>query len=236
MKIAIVDDEAASTELIRGFIGKYQKAHGTMFAVAEFKDGLDFISNYSADYDIVFMDIKMPFLNGMETAKTLRTLDKAVALIFVTNMAQFAVKGYEVDALDFLLKPVTYFDFALKMDKALVYLAKREKSVLCVKTAVGIAKIVVSDIYYVEVKGRYVTLHTAGGAVEMHESMKNVEQELANEKFLRCDNSFLVNLAYVTRIDANSALVAGKQIPVSRAKRKKFMDALTIYLGKNING
>lgn len=236
MKIAIVDDEASGRELFRGFIERYQKVHGTVFAVSEFKDGLDFISNYTADYDVVFMDIKMPFMNGMETAKKLRTLDSSVALIFVTNMAQYAVKGYEVNALDFLIKPVTYFDFALKTDKALAHIAKREKSVLCVKTAVGIAKVVVSDIYYVEVSGRYVTLHTVSGAIEMHESMKNVEQQLSGDKFIRCDNSFLVNLAYVTRIDANSAIVAGREIPVSRAKRKKFMDALTIYLGKNING
>ncbi len=236
MKIAIVEDDAKSAKLLRDFIVRYQKARDTVFVIKEFATGLDLVSNYTADYDIVFMDIMMPFMDGMETAKALRELDNTVALIFVTNMAQMAVKGYEVNALDFLIKPVTYFDFALKMDKAISRMTKREQHFLYAKTAVGLAKIALSDIYFVEVSGRYVTLHTTNGEVELHRSMKSVENELSAYKFIRCDNSYLVNLAYVTRIDKNSAFVAGIEIPVSRAKRKKFLDALTIYLGKNING
>lgn len=235
MKIAIVEDDPKSMKLLRGFIAKYEKARGIVCGISEFGNGLDFISNYTADYDIVFMDIVMPFMNGLDIAKALRKLDRSVALIFVTNMSQLAVRGYEVNALDFLVKPVTYVDFSLKMDRASEYISRAEKHYLCAKTEMGLQKVAVSDIYYVEVAGRYVTLHTAGGAVEMHKSMKSIEQELMPYRFFRCDNSFLVNLAYVTKIEKNSAVVAEKTIPVSRAKRKKFMDALTIYIGKNIN-
>ena len=147
----------------------------------------------------------------------------------ITHMAKFAIKGYEVDAAGFLLKPLSYTEFALKMDKIVPRLNRRETDTLCVKMDIGMAKIYISDIFYVKVEGRYVSLHTHGNIIPLHKSMKEVETLLERYKFVCCDNSYLVNLAHVSFIGKNTAIVAGEEIPVSRAKRKKFLDALTVY-------
>ena len=232
MKVAIVEDEVQSQEILKRCLDKYARAHNIIMESVVFKSGLDLVSEYAADYDVIFMDIMMSFMDGIETAKVLRKLDERVPLIFVTNMPKFAIKGYEVDALGFLIKPVSYADFAQKMDKVVTRLNKSEKQALCVKLDIGIAKVFISDIIYVKVDGRYVCLHTANGDLTMRKPLKEVEKILENYKFVRCDNSYLVNLSYVTSIGKNSATVAREEIPVSRAKRKKFTDALTIYLGK----
>ncbi len=232
MKVAIVEDEEQSQELLKGYLAKYGKIHNLIFNVVVFKNGLDLVSEYSADYDLIFMDIVMSFMDGIETAKVLRKLDKNVSLVFVTNMAKFAIKGYEVDAAGFLVKPFTYTEFALKMDKIIARMTKRESDAFCIKLDIGLAKVYISDIIYVRVEGRNVSLHTFNGDMVMRKPMKDVEKLLENHKFVRCDNSYLVNLAFVTSIGKTSAIVAGEEVPVSRAKRKKFMDALTLYLGK----
>jgi len=99
LRIAVVDDEQPARELLCGYIQRYSREKELPVAVTEFQDGLSFISNYKPIFDVVFIDIKMPLLDGMEAAKVLYKLDKNVCIVFVTNMAQYAVKGYEVDAV-----------------------------------------------------------------------------------------------------------------------------------------
>lgn len=232
MKIAIVDDEEQSRALLKEYIEKYAAGRNMVVEVVLFKNGLDLVSEYTADYDIIFMDIVMSFMDGIAIAKTLRKLDRTVALVFVTNMAKFAIKGYEVDAAGFIIKPFTYAAIASRLDKIIARLPRREADTLCVKQEIGLAKVFISDIIYVKVEGRYVSLHTVEGDMIMRKPMKDVEKMLEKYKFVRCDNSYLVNLKYVSAIGKNSAVVAGEEIPVSRAKRKKFLDAFTVYLGR----
>ena len=144
MKVAIVEDEVQSQEILKRCLDKYARAHNIIMESVVFKSGLDLVSEYAADYDVIFMDIMMSFMDGIETAKVLRKLDERVPLIFVTNMPKFAIKGYEVDALGFLIKPVSYADFAQKMDKVVTRLNKSEKQALCVKLDIGIAKVFIS--------------------------------------------------------------------------------------------
>lgn len=118
IKAAIVDDEQAARDLLQGYIKRYAAEHGIGFDVSLFSDGLDFLASSKGGFDIVYMDIDMPDLDGMKTAEKLRAVDSSVVIVFVTNMMQFAVKGYEVGALDFLVKPVTYDNFALKLRRA----------------------------------------------------------------------------------------------------------------------
>lgn len=232
MKVAVVEDEEQSRELLKGYLDRYAEEHNLVINVISFKNGLDLVSEYTADYDIIFMDIMMSFMDGIEATKVIRKLDKMVAIIFVTNMAKFAIKGYEDDAAGFLIKPLSYTEFSIKMDKVVSNMSRRVTDTICVKLDIGLAKVFISDIIYVKVDGRYVSLHTSGGDITMRKPMKDVEKMLEKYKFVRCDNSYLVNLEYVSCIGKNSAKVAGEEVPVSRSKRKKFLDALTVYLGK----
>ena len=108
-KIAVVEDNTAVREELCGFIAKYAQESGRKLDVTPFADGSQIVEPYRPGFDIIFLDIEMPRLGGMPTAERIRQLDPEVVLIFVTNMAQYAIRGYEVDALDFVLKPVSYY-------------------------------------------------------------------------------------------------------------------------------
>ena len=113
LQIAIVEDDPSERERIRECL-RLMEDDDISFAVREFETGVSFLDQYQPEYDIVLMDIEMPGIDGLKTARELRRMDGEVILIFVTNMAQFALYGYEVDALDFILKPINRYSFSLK--------------------------------------------------------------------------------------------------------------------------
>ena len=117
MKLAIVEDRQEHVDRLQSFIEKYREEHNEQFQIFIFSDGLKFLDAYKRGFDIVFMDINMPHIDGMETAKRLREIDKNTCLIFITEHSSFAVSGYEVSAFDFILKPVEYARFAEKLKK-----------------------------------------------------------------------------------------------------------------------
>ena len=118
LRIATVEDDANDLEALRTHLSRYEKENGLKFQVTEFRDGEDIVTDYSADYDLILMDIEMAFLNGMKAAEKIRELDKDVIIIFITNMPQYAIQGYKVNALDYMLKPISYFSFSESMGKS----------------------------------------------------------------------------------------------------------------------
>ena len=109
VRIAIVEDKEVDAQQLKGYIMQFQNESCIPMYVTHFSNGMNFLDEYTNDFDVVFMDIEMPHLNGMETAKKLRKVDASVALVFITNMAQYAIAGYEVSAVDFMVKPVGYY-------------------------------------------------------------------------------------------------------------------------------
>ncbi|MBR1813100.1 MAG: response regulator transcription factor [Lachnospiraceae bacterium] len=122
IRIAVVEDEKEYSDQLFSYLERFRKETHQAVSAELFCDGMSFLDEYKGDFDIVFMDIAMPHMNGLEAAKKLRQVDGIVCLIFITTLAQYAIRGYEVDALDFLVKPVTYELFRLKLEKALFYL------------------------------------------------------------------------------------------------------------------
>ena len=106
LRIAIVEDEKDSLDRLTGLIKRYEKERDCECGVSVFGDGMNFVSDYCRVYDVVFMDIEMPFLDGMHAARKLRELDPSVMLVFVTRLASYALAGYEVDAAGYIVKPV----------------------------------------------------------------------------------------------------------------------------------
>ena len=181
------------------------------------------------------MDIMMPHMNGLTAAKRMRLVDANTALVFITNMAQYAINGYEVAASDYILKPVLYDAFAFRFAKVLAAAHMRAAGhrFLSVKTQKGLVKLDAGSIYYIEVIRHMVVYHTAGGDVEAWESLKSVESalgDLVDTQFVRCNNCFLVNLQYIDKIEGDIAHVGGAQLKISRARRKEFVNAVTLYL------
>ena len=174
---------------------------------------------------------KMPKINGMETARRIRAVDPGVVLVFITNMASYAIHGYEVGALDFITKPVTWFTFQLRFRRAVERAAMRKDEEFLLAGRDGVEKIQVRDIYYVEVQNRMLYYHTKRGTIELRGTMKSAEETLFPHHFAKCNHWYIVNLAHVKRITKDTVIVGDRELEMSRRARAGFLDALTAYMG-----
>ena len=120
LNIALCEDETTTAERMQRFLQQYAEEFHEGIQVSVFSNGVDFLENYTPRFDIVFMDIMMPLMDGMEVAEKLRAIDRDTTLVFVTNMAQYAIRGYEVDASDFIVKPVSYNEFVINMKPVII--------------------------------------------------------------------------------------------------------------------
>ncbi len=228
--VAVVEDDDKEAERIKSYLVSYGKENDENFNVLHFSDGLEFLEKIRPEIDVVFMDIEMPFLNGMDAAKKLRQSDPSVPLVFITNLKQYALNGYEVEAMDFLVKPVAYAAFSTMMGRVCARLALCTDKEIFIQNAQGGVKIKISDIFYVEVIKHYVIFHTPRGEVKMWGSLSDIEKRLPADRFARCNNCYLVHLAYATRLEGNDLYVGGDVLAVSRGKKQEFMQRLLDYM------
>lgn len=227
--IAIVEDNREQAVALEGHIKAYAADHKLSVSVSIFYEPITFLEKYSP-FHIVYMDIMMPLLNGMDAAKLLREKDEKVILIFVTTMRQYAIQGYEVAASDFIVKPISYPEFALKFTKVLTRLEYVMPPDVLVRTDTSFVRLSPRDIRYVEVKGHHCVYHTASGEYRQYQTMKSAESALSGQDFVRCNNFLLVNLAHVDRIDGMNVIVGGEPLQISHPKRKAFTDAFVRFM------
>lgn len=231
MNIAIVEDDVRLREEFRQYIINYFEGRENQCRITLFADGDEILENYHATYDLIFLDIQMQRLDGMQTAERIRQLDTEVYLIFITNLANYAIKGYSVNALDFVLKPVNYLMLKQLLQRVERMLESRVKKYITLPTERGLTRLEVSQIYYVETENHAVCVYTERGVWKLRESMRNMENMLVKQDFYRCNNCYLVNLAHVEQVDGSTVTVAGYQLTISRPRYKAFMAALTKYIG-----
>lgn len=231
IQVAIVEDDASAMAKIRECLGYVTSESAIEFDIHEFSSGFSFVGQYVPGYDIVFMDIEMPGMNGMDTARALRKMDTNVVLIFVTNMVQYAISGYEVEALDFVLKPINKYSFALKVKRAVARTTKHTDDYITIKTDGGLHRERITAVKYLEMDGHYVIYHTTSGNYAEYSTLKDAEAKINRPHFVRCNRSFLVNLRYVKSVQKDVILVDGDELIISRPQRKAFLEALTEYMG-----
>lgn len=232
IKAAIVEDDDDYAEVLLGYIQRYTGETKESIVCERFSDGANFIDDYRGRFDIVFMDIAMPHMNGLEAAKRLRAQDGNVCLIFITTLAKYAIRGYEVSALDFLVKPVEYDLFRTKLQKAVEYCRRNADNSVCLFCSDGMRRINYSGISYVESDRHYIIYHTDGGELRTRGTMRAVKEQLEGKGFAAIRNSTLVNLAHVSRFHGNEVTVDGEVLPIARAAKKEFLQALAAWMGK----
>ena len=177
------------------------------------------------------MDIEMKHLDGMATARRIRQQDRNVIIIFITNLAQFALQGYEVEALSYVLKPINYFAFSQELQKAVKKVRERSAFFLHIVQESSMLRLDTAKLLYIESQGHSVTYHTTEGTMSARGSLKSIEEKLVGRPFSRCNNCYLVNLAHVEKVDKNQVTVSGIELQMSRPRRKAFMEALASYVG-----
>lgn len=231
IKIAIVEDEKAYAAQLTQYLHQYEKESGELFTITTFSDGDEIVHKYHSQFDMILMDVEMKFMDGMSAAEEIRKLDKEVVIIFITNMAQYAIKGYEVDAFDYVLKPVSYFAFSQRLARAIEKMKRREEKYLTVNIKGGVTRLDVSKIYYVESIGHDLLFHTSTGDYEAAGTMKDIEETLKDLQFFRGNKGYMINLAHVDSVQDGCAIVKGNALLLSRARKKEFMENLTRYWG-----
>ena len=231
--IAIVDDNPKDAAQLKECVEAYCRKNSLAALVHTYRDGLDFIRG-AETHDIIFLDIQMGKLDGLETARLLRKINQESILIFVTNMAQFAIKGYEVDALDFIIKPASLASIVYVMDKAMKRLDGNTRAMFSLKTADGAVSLSANDIAYVEVFDHNLVYHTTRGEYTVRGRLSDVSEKLDQEKFVMCNRSFIVNLRHVSNVTADYLLIGDTRISVSKSHRKELMKRFSSFLGDSL--
>lgn len=226
IQIAVVEDEEIYVKQLTEYIRKYQTERGRLIKVTVFGDGEDITENYSGGFDIILMDIQMQFMDGMTAAEKIRQMDQKVIIMFITNMIQYAVRGYEVDAMDYVVKPVEYFSFSQKLDKAIGRIRSEAKEFLMITIGEGIVKTDIADIYFIEGQGHNAVFHTLRGDYSSRVTLKELEEKLIVHNFFRCAKGYLVNMNHVEGIIGSDCVIHSVHIPVSRTRKKEFMNKL----------
>lgn len=231
IKIAVCDDEKQVRLRLLTIIQQYFNENNREVWVAGFKKGEELL-NAKTRFDIIFLDIEMPELNGIETAKILRKWDVTSKIIYVTNYDRYQRKAYEVHAFDYISKPVKDKNIYKVLDDAVRYLENSTEKQKCVfETEEGIATIEIEDIYYFEYSSRRVIIHTAKGNYNAAYSLKELYEKFSKNNFESPHKSFIVNLLYVKRIKGFDILLENGDIVPSAQKRavefkNKFNDFL----------
>ena len=235
--IAVVEDENAAYQRLLEQIERFGRENSLEFDVKRFDRGNPFLESALQGFAVVFLDIELPDLDGLSIARRLREDNKVCSIVFVTNLAKYAQYGYEVDAISYLLKPVTYDSFALVFRKALNAYSQNEEYDFIFKLPGGIQKMSAKKLMYVEILSHIIIYHLTDETIEKTGTMNKVEKALAPYGFLRCHSAYLVNPAFIRGIHQNEILVGTESIPLARGKKKAFLEGLSQYYlhkaGKN---
>ena len=233
MNIVIVEDNAAAAAQLKEMTERTLSENGLTAEIARYENGVMFLHEYDSRSDIVFLDCDMPMMDGISVAERLREKDKNVIIIFVTNLMQYAVDGYEVDALDYILKPLTYEVFVRKFARALRKVGNRRERFLSVKSGRSVVKVGVEDVCYIEIRGHNATYHTVGGEIESRGTLTQLEDKLSEFDIVRCASCYMVNLMYVKKVESDAVILTdGVSLALTRTKKKDFMNKLAAYLNR----
>ncbi len=237
INIALIDDNLNDLNTLKSFIDKYTESDELdshiEVNITTYNDPTLFLNENNFKYDLIFLDIEMPKINGISLAKRIREKDSNVGLVFITNMAQYAINGYEVSAIDYILKPLDYYDFALKFNKIINFVKRNISNYIYLKSVENnLIKVDVNEIIYVEIFSHYLIYHLENREIKVRGTISEAENNLSNYYFSRISKSFLINLKHVINIKLDNVLLTGNiELIISRLRKKDFLEAFYKYLG-----
>lgn len=234
LRIAIAEDESVCAQKLQEYIQRYAKAHSLEAAVTWFSDGMELAEKYAPVWDILFLDIQMAHLDGMETARRIRRQDPDVAVVFITSLARYAIQGYEVDASDFILKPLEYDRFQVRMDRLTARLSRRQGAFVVLPLAEQKIRVAAEDILYAEVVDHDLQVVTTKQRYLMRCTLQEMERMVEGQGFSRCNRCYLVNLRRVSGVEKDAVRMGEYTLPISRPRKKQFLRELSDCLGAEL--
>lgn len=234
MKVAIIEDEKEFSTLLKNHIDRYVEEIGYDVETTIFDNPNIFLDKYNNElYDVIFIDINMPQMNGMEVAKRIRKLHSHTIIVFVTNMPQYAIQGYSVNAFDFIVKPVPYKLFKSHFDRIVYHYSLQEESLINVKIGRTYQQLKISDIYYIEMINHTAIWHTKTGNYQgTDKSLNEIEKMLPLDRFCKCSKAYLINLEHVHSLKQDTIKVHNLCIKITRTFKQQFMSSFSNFLSK----
>ena len=217
-RIAICDDEQSQIEYLTSVVSAWSKESGHICEICTFPSAEAFLFAYedNSAYDILLLDVEMKNITGIELAKRIRKDNNRAEIIFITSHFEFVGEGYEVDALHYLIKPISADKLLQVLTKAAEKLSVEPPSVVI--TCEGqTVKLYESDILYVESFLHYIVIHTQNNEYKIKESISVFEEELSDD-FYRIHRSYIASLKHITRISRTSVNIGKIELPLSRGK------------------
>lgn len=232
----IVEDDQGAADALRAHLSRFGNEAQVEFSVEVLSSALELLETRHP-CDIYFLDIGLPGINGMEAAQIIRQTDEVTPIVFVTDLAQYAVRGYSVDALDFMVKPVGYQDFALRMRRALRVMARNDGARVTLPTATGLRVVALRDVVFVEIIKHDLYWHVAGVAepLRMRGSLKALEEELPQDRFCRIAAGYIVNMGHITAASGSEVVMSdGTRLAISRSRKAEALAAFSRFAGGSI--
>lgn len=228
LKIAVCDDSPIFLEETTTYIKAWASGTDHRVQIFSYDNGDALIEAHKTCHmDIIFLDILMPLLNGLDTARELRQQDRSVSIVFLTSSPEFALESYEVKAQGYLLKPVSQEKITSELNEIAMHIYEEPKNLL-LKTTMGYQKQYFHDIEYIEAQNKRVLFHLQSGQIlEVPEPLNHFEQQLLNtDGFFKCHRSYLVYLPNVNHFtNAEITTRSGQKIPIARGYGKAFKEA-----------
>lgn len=219
LSIAIVEDEKEAADRLTSYLFSFAKEEGFEIDLRHYCSATDAAETFKGQFDLFFLDIMMPGITGMEFAHEIRESDPHVVIVFVTSLSQFAIEGYEVGASDYLLKPLAYPEFRIKMKRVFSKIEKQDNDVIKFVGQGGFLVVPISSILYCETSGHSVIYHTKNGEYRKHQPMKEAEESLKDFDFLRINSCYLVAMREVVGMENHFVILQnGERLLISRPR------------------
>ncbi|MER0280012.1 LytTR family DNA-binding domain-containing protein [Clostridioides difficile] len=235
INIAVCEDEKEAQLLIVDYIENILKNISIEYEIKKYLSGEELLENNLKDIDILFLDIKMEKLNGMDTARMIRKMGSEMEIIFITSLIDYVQEGYEVRAYRYLLKPIEFEELKKHMLTCIKDIETNKDSYIIIKDKSNTYKIYLNEIKYIEVQKKEMLIHTINKKFYIRYSLNKIEKELNLSRFIRCHKSFIVNLSHVENIKYNIAILeSGEEVPISRYRYKEVKEKFLRFLGDTI--
>lgn len=235
-KIAACDDSKIMLRQLSGYLEQLQEELPDDIIPSYYSSAEELLSSLNSDTDLLLLDISMGGMDGISCAKTLRSNGFSNPIIFITSMEEYSLKGYEVHAFGFLIKPVTYTEFAKVVKEALLVSAPKKPQTIHIHTDSGVSIINPDDLLYAEVYKHDTSFVFSKEHLQSTVQLSNVETMLAPFGFFRCHRGYVVSFKKITFIGKDSLTMEnGDSIPLSKHRRKEFLDAYSNYMGVNLS-
>ncbi len=231
MKIAICDDEPFMVKEISAHLSRYMKEkHIDSYCINHFLDGSSLLESRH-NFDLIFLDIQMAPPDGMKIARELRQRGNHSLLIFITVLKEWVFDAFEVEAYDYLLKPLDGNHFSRTMDRVIKFWERRTGKNIIIQRGTSCEIVLLSDIVYCEVQGRKIYIHQKDETViDYYDKLEDLERRV-DGRFFKCHRSYLVNLDYVRGCNAGQVMLPqGNRIPVSRLRERDLLQALLHHM------